>query len=272
MSAGDLKKLLPQIVDISIEAGKRIVEVYKTDFEVKYKEDESPVTKADMLSHEYIIGSLEKLNLALPILSEESNHIPFSERRTWESYWLIDPLDGTREFINRRDDFTVNIALIHKQKSVLGVVHIPMTQESYVATAAGGAYKYSADGSIQKLQARQETAAEVIVAVSYSHTGEKTKEFLARIGPHSLKRRGSMVKCCMIAAGEADIYPRLGNTCEWDTAAGQCMLEEAGGYLVDWQGNSFRYNTKDSIINPPFIAYAPSVGALVASQIKGADL
>ena len=254
---------LPELREIATVAGNKICEIYKKEFEVKYKSDQSPVTAADLLSHEYITERLEKLTPDLPILSEESGEITFLERQSWESYWLIDPLDGTREFINKRDDFTINIALIHQHRPILGVVHIPVINECYTASVGNGAYKYLANGSKKKLQVRERLTNEVVAAVSFSHAGGKTQNFLDEIGKHQLLRRGSMVKCCLIAEGKADIYPRLGSTCEWDTAAGQCILEESGGRLTDWQGEPLRYNTKDSIINPHFVAYAPSVEHLI---------
>ena len=173
---------------------------------------------------------------------------------------MVDPLDGTREFINRRDDFTVNIALIHKNRSILGMVYLPVEDVCYGAFAGGGAWKFEGN-SKQAIWARENLSQDgkPSVAVSFSHAGKETQATLDLIGEYTLVRRGSMVKCCLIAEGQVDLYPRLGNTCEWDTAAGQCILEEAGGWLVDLSEQPFLYNTRDSIINPPFIAYAPSV-------------
>ena len=254
----DLKALLPHVVEIAEEAGVGISRIYERDFEVEYKDDHSPLTEADLFAHETIRRGLAQIEPRLPLLSEESTDIPFSERGDWESYWLVDPLDGTREFVKRRDDFTVNIALIHRRQSVLGVVYVPVVKTCYTAVSGGGAYKRMAGGAECAIHVRTDAQDEPVIAVSFSHTGKTTAAFLEKIGPHRLVRRGSLLKCCLIAEGEIDLYPRFGDTCEWDTAAGQCILEEAGGALTDFSGNPLRYNTKDSLINPSFVAAGPA--------------
>ena len=253
----DLDALLKDVRSIAGSASKSIIDIYRSDFSVDYKQDDSPVTTADINSHKIIISGLESLHPRLPVLSEENSDIPFDVRCRWDVYWLVDPLDGTREFINRRDDFSINIALIFGNRPVLGVVHLPVTGSCYAAVSGGNAYRFNGD-SRRKLEVRDEVRDEPVVAVSFSHAGGRTGRFLETLGPHKLLRRGSMIKCCLVAEGEVDIYPRLGHTWEWDTAAGQCVVEQAGGRLTDWSGNPLRYNVKDSLLNPFFVAYTPS--------------
>ncbi len=254
----DLEALLADVIAVAAEAAAGVCRIYRRGFQVEYKEDRSPVTEADLFAHETIQHGLARIEPRLPLLSEESADVAFSRRSTWESYWLVDPLDGTREFVNKRDDFTVNIALIHRQRPVLGVVYVPVARECYMATVGGGARKRAADGSQCTIRARHNTRDDPVIAVSVSHADTATEAFLDNIGRHRLVRRGSLLKCCLIAEGEVDLYPRFGNTCEWDTAAGQCVLEEAGGTLTDFSGKPLRYNTKDSLINPPFVACGPA--------------
>ncbi len=254
----DLEALLARVVEIAEEAGAGIRRIYRRDFQVEYKDDRSPLTEADLFSHRTISRELARLEPSLPILSEESADVAFSERRAWERYWLVDPLDGTREFVNRRDDFTVNVALIHRQRPVLGVVYVPVEESCYMATLGSGARKREKDGCERIIRARNDAQGEPVIAVSTSHAGADTEAFLGKIGRHHLVRRGSLIKCCLIAEGKADFYPRFGKTCEWDTAAGQCILEEAGGALTDFSGKPLLYNTKESLINPPFVACGPA--------------
>lgn len=254
----DLEALLASVAAVAEEAAAGILRIYRRDFQVEYKDDKSPLTEADLFSHRVISEGLARLKPSLPVLSEESAAVAFSERRAWDDYWLVDPLDGTREFVNRRDDFTVNVALVHRQRPVLGVVHVPVEGSCYMATLDGGARKREKDGSERVIRAREDAQGEPVVAVSVSHAGAATEAFLGKIGRHRLVRRGSLIKCCLIAEGKADFYPRFGKTCEWDTAAGQCILEEAGGALTDFSGKPLRYNTKESLINPPFAACGPA--------------
>ncbi len=254
----DLEALLARAIVVAEEAAAGICRIYRRGFQVEYKKDRSPLTEADLFAHETIQNGLAQVEPCLPLLSEESTDVAFSRRSTWESYWLVDPLDGTREFVNKRDDFTINIALIHQQRPVLGIVYVPIARECYMATLGGGAQKRAADGSQRTIRVRDDTRDTPVVAVSNARTGTTTKALLDKIGRHRLVRRGSLLKCCLIAEGEADFYPRFGDTYEWDTAAGQCVLEEAGGTLTDFSGKPLRYNTKDSLINPPFVACGPA--------------
>ena len=247
--------LLPQVVQLAQQAGAAIMEVYAQDqLMVQRKDDNSPLTQADLAAHEIITRGLEALTPHYPVISEESASIPFDVRKQWNTYWLVDPLDGTREFIKRNGEFTVNIALIEQQRPVLGVVYAPALKLLFHAVGGGGAYRQMKNQQAQPIQARAFDPTQVTVAGSRSHANERLCKFLDRIGPHMLISMGSSLKICLVAEGRADIYPRLGPTCEWDTAAAQCVLEEAGGVLADLEQRPFRYNTKDSLLNPEFFA------------------
>ena len=254
----DLEAMLEHAVAVAEKAAVGVCRIYRRDFTVDYKDDKSPLTEADLFAHEVIKEGLARITPQLPILSEESEDISFEERKTWETYWLVDPLDGTREFVKKRDDFTVNIALIHRHRAVLGVVYVPVAQTCYMAVSGKGARKRTAEGDEHTIRVRDDARGEPVIAVSVSHTGATTEKFLGEIGEHSLMRRGSLLKCCLIAEGKADFYPRFGKTGEWDTSAGQCILEEAGGALTDFSGAPLRYNTRQSLINPPFVACGPA--------------
>lgn len=247
--------LLPAVQDLAVQAGKRILAIYETDFSVQQKDDKTPLTEADMAAHETIVAGLKRLTPGLPVLSEESADIPFAERSRWQRYWLIDPLDGTREFIKRNGEFTVNIALIHAGRVELGVVYVPVTALSYFACAGGGAFRQVAGESPQRIQVRNLPAGPVVVAGSRSHRGDSLNRFLERLGPHELVSMGSALKSCLVAEGKADIYPRLGPTSEWDTAAAQCVVEEAGGQVTGLDLQPLRYNTKESLLNPHFLVF-----------------
>ena len=222
---------------------------------IEEKIDNSPLTSADLASHTLIIDSLKKITPEIPILSEESSAIPFVEREQWDTYWLIDPLDGTREFIKRNGEFTVNIALIINQTAALGVVYIPVQDITYFASSGNGAFKQEQNGPAVKITTRHSRPSEnPTVCGSRSHAGESLKELLMQIGEYELISMGSSIKMCLVAEGIADIYPRFGPTSEWDTAAAHCVVSEAGGTLVDTTLEPLRYNTKDSLLNPSFMA------------------
>ena len=178
--------------------------------------------------------------------------IPFDERSGWQRYWLVDPLDGTREFIKRNGEFTVNIALIENHESVLGVIYTPVTGITHYAARGNGAFKQSPDGSTEAIHTRRKSKI-ATVAGSRSHRGDSLKAFLERLGDYEIISMGSSLKICLVAEGTADMYPRLGPTCEWDTAAGQAIVENSGGEVVDYNtGQPLVYNKKD-ILNPWFI-------------------
>lgn len=247
-------ELLNEVIAIAQEAGRAIMAVYEGDIAVSRKVDDSPLTQADLAANHVIAAGLAKLAPELPILSEESEALPFVERRTWQQYWLVDPLDGTREFIKRNGEFTVNIALILDHAPVLGVVYAPALDLLFFAAKGRGAFRQLGNKSPQPIRARAFDATQVTVAGSRSHAGERLLRFLSKMGPHMLISMGSSLKICLVAEGRADVYPRLGPTSEWDTAAAQCVLEEAGGRIVDTKNRPFRYNAKESLLNPEFFA------------------
>ena len=258
MTAPD-EKLLAPLLDIARSAGQQIMRVYGTEFAVDVKADQSPVTEADLAAHRVIVADLKRITPDLPVLSEESSTFPYAERRHWDSYWLVDPLDGTKEFISRNGDFTVNIALIQGGRPVAGVVHVPVTGLSYYGCVGVGAFKRDQDGQASPIKVRTLIPGKPVkVVASRSHRGELLDGYLAKLGPHETVSRGSSLKFCLVAEGSADVYPRLGPTSEWDTGAGHAVLLAAGGEVVSVEGGPLRYNAKESLLNPHFIAYADS--------------
>ena len=251
----ELESYHSPVTDIAADAGEKIMAIYATAFEVYKKEDKSPLTEADMAAHNTIIAGLKSLTPELPTLSEEAAEIGFSERSAWDTYWLIDPLDGTREFVNRNGEFTVNIALIQNNQPVLGVVYAPALKGMYFASKNNGAYKRDATGTVTRINARIPADRPITVAGSRSHANQKLTDYLAKIGEHKLISMGSALKACLVAEGAADIYPRFGPTSEWDTAAAQCIVEEAGGALTTMDLEPMRYNTKESLLNPSFFVF-----------------
>jgi len=249
---------LPEVISLSRMAGEAIMQVYRGEIAVTRKDDNSPLTQADIAAHQVIEAGLQKLTPHLPQLSEESASIAYSIRSTWQRYWLIDPLDGTREFIKRNDEFSVNIALIDHGKPIMGVVYAPAKDLLYYGCAGMGAYKQQAGGETARIHARALNADDLTIAASRSHTDARVTAFLNKVSgnlstPKTISL-GSSLKICLVAEGMIDLYPRLGLTSEWDTAAAQCVLEEAGGQLTNHQGEAFTYNTKDSLLNPEFFA------------------
>ncbi len=252
----ELSELMEPLAALAREAGQKILEIYNTeDVDVQHKEDKSPLTAADMAAHNAIIAGLQSMTPDIPILSEESASRPFSERSTWATYWLVDPLDGTREFIKRNGEFTVNIALIEDGIAVLGIVHVPVTDTSYLGCRDVGAFKQTGSDTPRSIQVRSLGTGSVMVVGSRSHRGDSLNQFLERLGEHEMVGMGSSLKLCLVAEGIADIYPRLGPTSEWDTAAAQCVVEQAGGYVTDTAMQPLRYNTKDSLLNPFFLVF-----------------
>ena len=246
-------ELLNDVIDLATDAGERILKIYQTDFDVTHKEDDSPLTAADMAAHNAIIAGLSILTPELPVLSEESATIPFEERKKWHTYWLVDPLDGTREFIKRNGEFTVNIALIDNHESILGVIYTPVSGLTYYAARDHGAYKRIKDGEASRIHTRKKVPGRTTVAGSRSHRGDSLNAFLARIGEHDIISMGSSLKSGLVAEGKADIYPRLGPTSEWDTAAAHCIVDEAGGRITRTDLSPLLYNTKESLLNPEFL-------------------
>lgn len=249
------------VLALARRAGEAIMAIYRDGFQVDYKDDRSPLTAADLASHRILVDGLSALPSGLPVLSEESAAaVPLTVRRSWQRYWLVDPLDGTREFVKRNDEFTVNIALIDQGAAVFGLLFAPALDELAYAGIGDGAWIERAGGHPQALQARK-SPAEPVLTISRSHAGSGTDWLLDRIGPHGTLAAGSALKFIRLAEGVADLYPRLGPTSEWDTAAGQCLLEVAGGRLIDFDGRPFRYNQRDTVLNGGFLAMAdPDAG------------
>ena len=252
----ELSTLLDPIVELARQAGDAILRVYNSDdFSVEEKDDKSPLTAADLASHHAIVNGLAALTADIPVLSEESASLPFTERSSWQRYWLVDPLDGTREFIKRNGEFTVNIALIDAGVPVLSVVHVPVSGVTYLACQGMGAFKQEPGGPRKAIRVRKLGDGPVMVVGSRSHRGESLNNFLDKLGEHDMVGMGSSLKLCLVAEGSADVYPRLGPTSEWDTAAAQCVVEQAGGFVTDTAMKPLRYNTKDSLLNPFFLVF-----------------
>lgn len=242
------------ICRIAQEAGERIMAIYQQDFGVETKADNSPLTQADSAAHTSIQQGLQGLQPKLPILSEEGAETAFDERRDWENFWLVDPLDGTKEFINKNDEFTVNIALIQDQRPILGVVHLPALGTTYLGVKGKGAFRITGDDR-QPIYARTLQDGPLTVVCSRSHRDASIDALLSRLPEHETTSVGSSLKFCSVAEGKADLYPRFGQTSEWDTAAAQCVVETAGGRVVDLDGNPLTYNNGESLLNPSFIVY-----------------
>lgn len=239
-------------------AGHDIMRVYAEDFAVTQKEDNSPVTAADMAAHRVIVAGLQALTPGIPILTEEGGLPSWAVRQHWSRYWLVDPLDGTREFIKRNGEFSVNIALIDQHNPVLGVVYAPATGLDYAAVQGVGSWRFIA-GDAQRITVRSSLDAPLTLALSRSHLSGREQALIDAMGDPVVIRCGSALKTCLVAEGAADLYPRFGPTSEWDTAASQCVLEAAGGQLVNLQGERLRYNGRESILNPPFIAFGTAL-------------
>jgi 3'(2'), 5'-bisphosphate nucleotidase len=245
-------QILEQLVDISRQAGLAILQWYGGDMGITHKADDSPLTKADLASHKLIVTQLGKRWPEVPVLSEESAAIAWETRKAWQQYWLVDPLDGTKEFINRNGEFTVNIALVRDHRPVMGVVHVPVTGISYSGAIGAGAWRQKGTGAKAQISTRQPAASPAVIVGSRSHANPELAEQLEKLGPHELTSMGSSLKFCRVAEGLADFYPRLGPTCEWDTAAAQAVVEAAGGRVVKLDGSALDYNCKETYLNPHF--------------------
>jgi 3'(2'), 5'-bisphosphate nucleotidase len=251
-ATGSLVDLLQAVVALASEAGVEILRLYDGELAVQTKADDSPLTAADLAAHRWIMAGLGRLTPHIPRLSEEGGTIPFAERRSWTRLWLTDPLDGTREFVKRNGEFTVNIALIDDGRPVLGVVHAPALATTYYAADGAGAWKQVGNGAATRLHAVATRQPPLLLA-SRSHATPELEALLTRLPPHETLRVGSSLKFCWVAEGRADLYLRLGSTSEWDTAAGQCIVEAAGGIVTDTAGSPLRYNTRASMLNPHFM-------------------
>lgn len=246
--------MLEPVIALAKQAGTAIMAVYDKNIAVQRKADDSPLTQADLAAHHIIQVGLGGIDPEISVISEESFATPYNERISWTRYWLVDPLDGTREFIKRNGEFTVNIALIAGHEPVLGVVYAPAFDLLFYAIRGAGAWRQLGTNQPQQIHTRPCDPTRLIVVGSRSHADKRLLQFLASIGPHTFLSMGSSLKTCLVAEGRADIYPRFGLTAEWDTAAAQCVLEEAGGCLIGLNNKPFRYNTKNSLLNPDFFA------------------
>ena len=251
--------LLLKVCNIAIKAGEEILKYYTEDNHVTYKDDSSPLTKADLASNKIIMNSLQQLDRTIPILSEESL-VEWKERKNWTKYWLVDPLDGTKEFIKQNGEFTVNIALIENNKPILGVIFTPVKFDLYFAQKNYGSYKINSSSKLINLKeavkifvANQSSIKRIIG--SRSHTNQTFDSWVNQNFPNSeIVQAGSSLKFCLIAEGAADIYPRFGPTSEWDIAAGHIIVDEAGGRVNTFENNEINYNKKEDLLNPQFYA------------------
>ena len=253
------KELLDQVDTIARAAGGAIMEIYGREFSVEQKEDKSPLTEADAAAHNLIVNQLALLSLQAPIMSEEDT-IDFAGADAHGRYWLVDPLDGTKEFIKRNGEFTVNIALIENGQPVLGVVYAPALDVCYTAAAGLGAFKTEGEQAPFAITVAEHHAATPWRVVgSRSHAGDSLLALLNKLGKHELVAMGSSLKLCLVAEGAADIYPRLGPTSLWDTGAAQCVVEQAGGSVVQLNGDTLSYINTKKVLNPFFLVLGKNV-------------
>ena len=251
--------LLLQVCNTAIKAGEEILKYYEKNIEVTHKEDSSPLTKADLASNKIIMNALQQLDRTIPILSEESL-VEWKERKNWTKYWLVDPLDGTKEFIKQNGEFTVNIALIENNKPILGVIFTPVKFDLYFAQKNYGSYKINSSSKLINLQeavkifvANQSSIKRIIG--SRSHSNQTFDSWVNQNFPNSeIVQAGSSLKFCLVAEGAADIYPRFGPTSEWDIAAGHIIVNEAGGRVNTFENTEINYNQKEDLLNPQFYA------------------
>ena len=253
------------LVDIVRRAGDAILEIYRTDFDVDTKDDDSPLTQADLAAHRIIAAGLEALTPDIPMISEESSPPDFEVRSGWPRYWLVDPLDGTKEFVKRRGDFTVNIAYVEDGEPIRGVVYAPARERLFYTRPDGkaveekGPFDPETPGETTPIGVRMPDNDALLVVASQSHRDQATDDYISHYSVEDLRSAGSSLKFCLVATGEADLYPRLGRTMEWDTAAGHAVLSGAGGTVVRFDDKTpLRYGKAD-FANPHFIAYAPGV-------------
>ena len=255
MSAPFDHPLLLDIAALARRAGAAILDIYRQDFDVELKDDRSPLTAADLAAQAVIAAGLARIEPVLPLVSEEASQASWEQRRAWARHWLVDPLDGTREFVKRNGEFTVNIALVDQHEPVLGVVLAPVTGDLYAAARGIGAWRQAEAGGGWERIATRALARPAIAAGSRSHGGSQEGALRRLLGDdYTLQPLGSSLKFCLLARGDADAYLRRGPTSEWDTAAAQCVLEEAGGAVLDLHGKPLRCDRGESLLNPEFIA------------------
>ena len=245
-----------QLCALARQAGAAIMDVYQRDHQVEIKADASPLTVADRLSHEVIVAGLKTLTPDIPVLSEEGRDIPYTERQSWETFWLVDPLDGTKEFIKRNGEFTVNLALIEKTRPILGIIFVPAQNDCYFGIKGRGAWRQHGDEPVVSINvSKPDKKSGLTVVASRSHPSPELEDYLIKQPVKRTISVGSSLKFCAVAEGRADLYPRFGPTMEWDTAAGQAIVEAAGGHVRTMEGRSLVYN-KSSLLNPHFIVGA----------------
>ena len=244
--------ILPDVIKIADEASEKVLHIYQSDFKVNYKEDHSPITAADIASHDMIVKGLRQISRDIPILSEEGAEIPWEERKKWRRFWLIDPIDGTKDFTQRTGEFTVNIAMIEDGEPVMGVVTAPALKEAFWGIRGEGAHMRDRTGRVHRIRVAEPKETLRVVA-SKNHLNEETRAFIEALGSHETVQAGSSLKFCRIAEGHADIYPRMAPTSEWDTAAAHAVLVAAGGKVQTPEGQPLVYG-KENILNPNFIA------------------
>jgi 3'(2'), 5'-bisphosphate nucleotidase len=255
----DLRSLAGALMPVVKRAAAAIMRIYGAEFAVEHKADASPLTLADLESHAIIGEGLRQLTPGVPVLSEESAQAPWTERQSWRELWVVDPLDGTREFIKRNGEFTINIALVRDHEPLLGIVAAPAQQLTWWGAPGLGAFRRRFGGVDTPIRVSVPQAPIRIVG-SRSHNSAQTDAYCATLQPTTVSGIGSSLKFCRIAEGEADLYPRFGPTSEWDTAAGQALLEAAGGHVTRTDGRRLRYNCRESLLNGDFLAFNdPSV-------------
>lgn len=243
---------IEKIKNIALKASQIIMSIYEKDFDVEYKDDKSPLTEADIASNAYICKQLQEAYPTIPLMSEENKEVSYSERKNWEYYWCIDPIDGTKEFIKKNGEFTVNIALIHKNSPVLGVVYAPALDKLYWAKKGEGAFL---NNQKLPLKINENPKQKLFVVASKSHLSSETQEFIDNLNTDEVEQVsiGSSLKLCMVATGEADIYPRLAPTMEWDTAAADAIVREVGKTTVQYENHEALEYNKENLLNPWFI-------------------
>jgi 3'(2'), 5'-bisphosphate nucleotidase len=251
----DLAALAEALMPIVESAGAAIMQVYEGAFAVQRKDDNSPLTLADLESQRVILEGLKRITPDIPILSEESAAAPWAERQRWRELWIVDPLDGTREFVKRNGEFTINIALVVEHEPLLGIVSAPAQQLTFWGVAGGGAFASTHGEAARRIRTAAPQRPPRVVG-SRSHMSPQTAGYLARLPSHIMTGVGSSLKFCLIAEGKAELYPRFGPTSEWDTAAGQAVLEAAGGHVTRLDGHRLRYNCRESVINGDFVAFS----------------
>ena len=257
---------LEALKEIAVAAGQEILAVYNQEevINVTLKEDNSPLTEADRRAHRLIVDRLALLTPGVPILSEESEPTDWSVRSQWDRYWLVDPLDGTKEFIKKNGDFTVNIALIDNNKTVFGVIHIPVSNETYWGSKGNGSFCSNKNNDVKQIYVSRNHQNPIRLVASRSHPSEILNDLLEKIIDYEIIEVGSSIKFCLIASGQADCYPRFGLTSEWDIAAGEAIVKSAGGQVVNTNGDSMNYNVKEDYLNPNFIV---SNGKIISERI-----